>query len=229
MSREKGFLRLAKLSFAVIAAAVSTLTSRDGKAQVTTPNVDNDNHDINIEAANVKNLKPKLVLKVNIASPENSLLALHASHSSHASHASHASHSSHYSSSYGGSDYSTPSIAPAPAPVHSYSTPSYTPTHTTVVKETTTSGSETMTGTTSISKEYELGSRVLHKGCQGHDVEELQQMLVKLEPSLTVPVSGYFGDSTEAAVKMFQQENELKPDGKVGSVTLTAMKLKDGM
>ena len=69
-----------------------------------------------------------------------------------------------------------------------------------------------------------LGERVLYKGCQGNDVEELQKLLAKL--GYDIIISEYFGDKTEKAVIQFQIDNELKPDGRVTAITLLKIKLK---
>ncbi|KFF27392.1 hypothetical protein IW16_09215 [Chryseobacterium vrystaatense] len=71
---------------------------------------------------------------------------------------------------------------------------------------------------------YYLGSRILFKGLEGSDVEELQKKLKKL--GYDIIVSGYFGDKTEKAVINFQQNNELKPDGRVGSKTIEIINIK---
>lgn len=71
---------------------------------------------------------------------------------------------------------------------------------------------------------YILGSRVLFKGCKGSDVEELQNLLIKL--GYKVSANGYFDEATEVAVKNFQTENELKVNGKVGKSTLLIMQSK---
>ncbi|QNF31409.1 peptidoglycan-binding protein (plasmid) [Adhaeribacter swui] len=50
----------------------------------------------------------------------------------------------------------------------------------------------------------------------------LQAMLTAI--GYDTPITGYFGDKTEKAVKNFQNENELKPDGKAGDSTITTLK-----
>lgn len=65
---------------------------------------------------------------------------------------------------------------------------------------------------------------MLFKGCEGKDVEKLQEILKQL--GYDVIVSEYFGGKTELAVKKFQEENELKPDGRVGAKTLQIMQDK---
>ena len=60
--------------------------------------------------------------------------------------------------------------------------------------------------------------RVLKRGLSGDDVERWQQFLVGQGQQLEVD-SG-FGEDTYEATKMFQTENHLEPDGKVGHNTL---------
>ena len=57
------------------------------------------------------------------------------------------------------------------------------------------------------------------KGRTGEDVEEIQQLL-----GLSL-VDGVFGSGTERAVKSFQAENGLFPDGEVGPKTLEVLRL----
>lgn len=66
--------------------------------------------------------------------------------------------------------------------------------------------------------------RELYKGCEGKDVEYLQEILQKLGNG--IPVSGYFGVQTEEAVLKFQLHNELKPNGRVDQKTFNALKKK---
>ncbi len=58
-------------------------------------------------------------------------------------------------------------------------------------------------------------------GADGTDVSELQSRLREL--GYMDSVTGHFGESTEAAVKKFQQLNDLTDDGKVGSKTREAL------
>lgn len=67
-----------------------------------------------------------------------------------------------------------------------------------------------------------LGERILKKGCEGKDVEELQRLLVVVKKDIII--TGYFGNQTENVVMKFQEMNELKPDGIVNEKTLTAIK-----
>lgn len=58
-------------------------------------------------------------------------------------------------------------------------------------------------------------------GADGTDVEELQSRLREL--GYMDELTGHFGETTEAAVKKFQELNGLTVDGKVGSKTREAL------
>ncbi|QXM05524.1 M14 family metallopeptidase [Crassaminicella indica] len=64
--------------------------------------------------------------------------------------------------------------------------------------------------------------RVLKRGVQGTDVMEIQALLKKIgyDPG---PIDGIFGEKTEMAVKKFQQDNGLIPDGIIGSNTMKVL------
>jgi uncharacterized protein (TIGR02594 family) len=65
---------------------------------------------------------------------------------------------------------------------------------------------------------------VLRKGDKGADVAKLQRLLNSaLHPSPGLTEDGDFGSRTEAAVKIFQQQNGLAADGVVGPQTWTAL------
>ena len=70
---------------------------------------------------------------------------------------------------------------------------------------------------------YALGYRLLKRGCIGEDVKELQTALNKLGCECG-EVDGEFGRQTENAVKLFQERNGLKVDGKFGPATLAKLK-----
>ena len=70
---------------------------------------------------------------------------------------------------------------------------------------------------------YALGYRLLKRGCIGEDVKELQTALNKLGYECG-EVDGEFGKQTENAVKLFQERNGLKVDGKFGPATLAKLK-----
>ena len=70
----------------------------------------------------------------------------------------------------------------------------------------------------------EVGYRTLRKGDEGEDVKELQTLLVKAGYKLPkYGVDGDFGSETEAAVKAFQNANNLTEDGVVGKQTYAAL------
>lgn len=72
---------------------------------------------------------------------------------------------------------------------------------------------------------YALGERLLKNGCEGPDVQEMQQMLLQLNYDLGKwGADGDFGDQTEIAVLQFQlTSNDLEDDGIVGPKTLAAL------
>ena len=169
---------------------------------------------------------------------ERSLLFMHTSHRSHSSHSSHASHASHYSSS---SSYSAPSSPSTPVRTTTPVTPVYTPpasipkpTHlprsirrsATIMSTVTTKSDYKGTNPISPSTLEIIGYhyRDLYKGCEGIDVECLQKLLKAA--GYETPTTGYFGDKTEQSVKKFQNENELKPNGKVDDKTHSILKAK---
>jgi len=66
----------------------------------------------------------------------------------------------------------------------------------------------------------------IYPGDKGDDVRELQKLLKKLGYYKYSKITGYYGPSTETAVKRFQRTNELKMDGIAGSTTLQILKSK---
>jgi len=58
-------------------------------------------------------------------------------------------------------------------------------------------------------------------GAEGEDVEKVQQLLKKL--GYMSKVTGYFGSTTDTAVRSFQHNNGLKVDGKVGKKTMALL------
>ena len=228
-----GFLMLAKKSFAILTAALGTLFSSQSKAIPKLFELNSLNNNFGNESLKKLSYKPKLILRMNLNDPANSLVFMHTSHSSHSSHrshSSHSSHSSHYSSSPSYAPSSTPSYTPTYTPPSAPKYPSYTPTYTPpstpsypayIPRSKRIDGNG---GTLEALTYYALGSRILFKGCEGSDVKELQELLLKI--GYDVPLTGYFGEKTELAVKAFQKNNELKPDGKVGLTTLFILKSK---
>ena len=63
--------------------------------------------------------------------------------------------------------------------------------------------------------------RTLRRGATGADVTTLQNALVS--SGQIVAVDGKFGVQTQKAVKAFQQDNGLNPDGIVGTATWAAL------
>lgn len=73
-------------------------------------------------------------------------------------------------------------------------------------------------------KDYIIGERVLKNGCEGNDVKELQSYLIQLEYDLGKwGADGEFGDTTEIAVRKFQEDHNCDVDGEVGPETLAAI------
>jgi hypothetical protein len=71
-----------------------------------------------------------------------------------------------------------------------------------------------------------MGLLVLKRGILGHveEVKALQRLLnARTVPSARLPVNGQFGPQTEAAVKAFQKQRALTPDGHVGPQTWNAL------
>ncbi|NEQ98463.1 MAG: hypothetical protein F6K30_17375 [Cyanothece sp. SIO2G6] len=67
----------------------------------------------------------------------------------------------------------------------------------------------------------------IQRGDQGGQVEALQKRLADLG-YYSGPVTGFFGEMTEAAVIRFQQAQGLTPDGIVGTGTATALRQAGG-
>ena len=71
---------------------------------------------------------------------------------------------------------------------------------------------------------YKLGDRVLKNGMTGADVRQMQENLVKLGYDCGKwGADGDFGDATEMAVRRFQTQEDLTPDGEFGPLSLAAM------
>lgn len=73
--------------------------------------------------------------------------------------------------------------------------------------------------TAPVDKTYALGERTLRSGMSGSDVRELQTKLNSLGYECGY-VNGIFGTETLAAVKQFQQNNNIAVDGIVGKITV---------
>lgn len=73
-------------------------------------------------------------------------------------------------------------------------------------------------------KAWELGDRILKKGCVGDDVKQLQLDLMALGYKLPkYGADGDFGSETDSAVKAFQRAQGIEVDGIVGDETLERM------
>lgn len=65
---------------------------------------------------------------------------------------------------------------------------------------------------------------ILKKGDRGKDVARLQILLLsKLVPPLNIAIDGFFGETTETAVRLYQKQRSLKDDGVVGPQTWLAL------
>lgn len=69
---------------------------------------------------------------------------------------------------------------------------------------------------------YDLGDRILRNGCEGEDVEEMQEYLNQLGYDCG-KTDGDFGDNTEMGVIEFQEAHKLDPDGEYGPLTHAAL------
>ena len=67
----------------------------------------------------------------------------------------------------------------------------------------------------------------LRLGMSGSKVKEMQRALRKLGYLSSSAVTGYFDETTEDAVKLFQKRNDLSADGEVGSKTLAKLNSGD--
>lgn len=73
-------------------------------------------------------------------------------------------------------------------------------------------------------KPLQLGDRILKNGMEGADVKELQLALIKLGYDCGKwGADGEFGDATEMAVRRFQTQEDLTPDGEAGPQTFAAL------
>ena len=207
MEKAKKKASLISKSLSLIAASVAMISNNQVQAKTLaeTP-IDAGNH--NISAKRI--LKPNLVLKLNMRAPAESLMSMHTSHASHSSHASHASSSPGY----------TPSDIPA-TPVYTPATPVYTPPAPAPAPRPASTAGRSSAYTDNLTVPAQTVPRVLYKGLKGDDVKQMQ-LLLKAR-GYNTPVSGYFGEQTESAVKKFQKNTDLPIDGKVGSLTLSLM------
>ncbi|MTT33149.1 peptidoglycan-binding protein [Terrilactibacillus sp. BCM23-1] len=70
---------------------------------------------------------------------------------------------------------------------------------------------------------FQQGSKTLYKGTNDDDVKTLQEILRETGHYKIKNSTGYFGHSTEKAVKSFQSEENLQVDGIVGEQTKKAL------
>jgi len=63
--------------------------------------------------------------------------------------------------------------------------------------------------------------RTIKSGSKGKKVKEMQELLLQIGYSLTI--DGQFGNESEKAIKDFQFNHGLKPDGMVGDITWKAL------
>jgi surface antigen len=68
-------------------------------------------------------------------------------------------------------------------------------------------------------------SRILYKGCEGADVQQMQRALYEKGYLRKSEIDGDFGKITLGAVLAFQFENKLQVDGVCGQKTKTALKI----
>jgi murein DD-endopeptidase MepM/ murein hydrolase activator NlpD len=77
-----------------------------------------------------------------------------------------------------------------------------------------------------------VDDKLLVKEERGDGVKQLQEALnragIRDEQGQPLPVTGYFGDKTEAAVSKYQEQKGLEVDGKAGKDTLTALGIYPG-
>jgi len=70
---------------------------------------------------------------------------------------------------------------------------------------------------------------VIETGSTGKTVEAIQKLLNKAKASPKLKVDGIFGRLTDEQVQKFQKKTGLKVDGKVGELTLAALKYSGKM
>jgi hypothetical protein len=68
----------------------------------------------------------------------------------------------------------------------------------------------------------DAGQTSIRRGQHGESVRQVQQMLQAAH--FSVVTDGYFGSKTENAIKAFQRQANLNPDGRVGELTLAALR-----
>lgn len=85
---------------------------------------------------------------------------------------------------------------------------------------------ESTTPDNAVSGGLMLGERLLKNGCEGNDVKQLQEALIRLGYDCGKwGADGEFGDATELAVEDFQTDYDLVVDGKYGEKTHAALEM----
>lgn len=73
-------------------------------------------------------------------------------------------------------------------------------------------------------KDYEPGERIIALGCEGNDVKIMQEYLIELGYNCgKYGADGDFGKDTLTALKKFQTDNKLEPDGEYGPLSFAKM------
>lgn len=70
--------------------------------------------------------------------------------------------------------------------------------------------------------DFTLGLRMLRQGCTGQDVRALQQLLMANDCGIG-QADGIFGPVTDRALKTYQKQKSMNPDGIAGPKTMTAL------
>ena len=218
---KSGFIRLAKKTFSVITASLTGLAIGRAEALPSKrPDIQELTKGFGQEKVQKKNLRRKLVLKLNIKKPEESILSMHASHSSHSSHASHVS----YTPPPGHSSHSSHSSHYSSSPSYTPSAPTYQPSNNPDLRSSEYNNRPNVADTSNYSAylpHYVLGSRVLRQGCIGTDVRQLQLLLIKM--GFVINADGVYGESTKEIVMRYQVFQSLVADGVVGKNTLKSI------
>lgn len=208
-----------KILKSILLTSVLSIIRTDAKAQNPfLPHLDSDED----ESDQLGEIKHKIYRNVVKISPSGrmSMVDGHRSHSSHRSHYSggggHSSHSSHYSSSHT-SHYSSSSSSSS--------------------RSSSSRSSGTVSGLYSAPKaktpaDYSFGDRTIKSGIYGADVNKLGELLVSkyyLKRNSITKKSGYtlYDANMLAAVKHFQRDAGLTPNGIVDNSTSIALQTWD--
>lgn len=74
---------------------------------------------------------------------------------------------------------------------------------------------------------YTMPKPTLRKGDKGDEVKYLQELLNAEYPNEVIAVDGIFGSGTQAAVRAYQHDHGLNPDGIVGALTWAELEADD--